>query len=104
MQNVDAPTREILNSFELDNPGHTLILPKNIGTNYFDFKRRNTDILSAFQIDPNTTSMEVATEVRNYCFSCSKASSIHFRGMWWRMLRLVVEGLPGWVQFSRPVA
>lgn len=63
LQKVDAPTQEILNSFDLGNPGHTLIMPKNVGVNYQDFKRRDADILATFQIDPALTTPEVATEV-----------------------------------------
>ena len=64
MQNVDEPTREILNSFTLESPGHTLLLPENVGVNFTDMRRGRADILAIFGIDPNTTSTEVATEVR----------------------------------------
>ena len=60
---MDDATREILNSFTLGSPGHTLILPENIGENFQDFKRQDADILAIFGIDPNTTTTEVATEV-----------------------------------------
>lgn len=64
LQNTDEATHRVLNSFDLSSPGYTLIMPKNIGKDYRDYKHRNFGVLEIFGIDPLTTPTDVATEVR----------------------------------------
>lgn len=63
MQNVDNETSAVLNTFDLSVPGHTLIMPKNVGKDYRDKKFRNFNLTTIFNIDPATVPPEVATEV-----------------------------------------
>ena len=79
MQNVDNVTHAVLNSFDLSLPGHTLILPKNVGKDFRDQKYRNFNLTTIFNIDPSTVPQVVATEV------CSGQSGIS-------MFNLTAEG------------
>lgn len=63
VQLVDEPTMKILREFDINKPGHTLMVPLNEGKNFTDKKLRDVNTFQQFGIDPSTMTTAAATQV-----------------------------------------
>jgi hypothetical protein len=64
MQKVDAPTKTLLNSFNLTGKGYTLIVPTDKAFVYNNSTKQPADIFQVFGVSPANLTTAEATAVR----------------------------------------